>query len=320
MRFLTPFFALLSLSLCGCSSWPLSSKWAMNDPDYAEKYSQPYGDDKPVRMLKQMVDARHLDEKSGWTVGGGAGGSPATAGGTLGGFYHMASWLELDYALTGMAGTGAQDWFIGPEVGLRVQPPTRIAPFAGVGGFLGINRFYENADLDGVDNDDDGFADEFGEQGKNYKAFTAVYPEFGVHAWLTGKTRLTASARYYITEEGRDDDFWFVGFSISRLFGPGRKEEQHVWTDDEMPYAEPAEVLTTDGRLHAIFEKPVEQLQNDPATQAGYEEPAESGLKPASDRKIELSQGRRRIIDFYDDLSIADETEQGDGDFKDAAP
>lgn len=292
----------------------------MNDPDYAEKYSQPYGDDKPLRMLKQMVDARHLNEKSGWTLGGGAGGAPATAGGKLGGFYHMASWLELDYALTGMAGTGAQDWFIGPEVGLRVQSPTRVAPFAGVGGFLGINRFYENADGDGVDNDDDGFTDEFGEQDKNYKAFTAVYPEVGVHAWLTGKTRLTASARYYVTEEGRDDDFWFVGFSISRLFGPGKKEEQHVWTDKEMPYAEPAEMLATDGSLQAVYERPVEPPMNDPAAQAVYEEPAEIAPKPASDRKIEPSHGRRRIIDFYDDLSIADEIEHVGGVSEDAAP
>lgn len=197
----------------------------MDDPDYAEKYSRPYGDDKPIRMLKQLVDARHLDEKSGWTLGAGAGGSPATVGGTLGGFYYLEPWAEVNYALTGLAGTGAHDWFLGPEVGFRVQTPTRVAPFAGVGGFLGINRFYEDADNDGVDNDDDGFTDEFGEEDDRYKAITAVYPEVGIHAWLNGKTRLTASGRYYVTDEGRDDDFWYLGFSLSWLFGESDRDE-----------------------------------------------------------------------------------------------
>ena len=61
-------FLLMFISLPGCSSWPLSSKWAMNDADYAEKYSQPYGEDKTQRMIKQLVDARHLKDKGGWTL------------------------------------------------------------------------------------------------------------------------------------------------------------------------------------------------------------------------------------------------------------
>lgn len=320
MRFLTPISALIAVTLCGCSSWPLSSKWAMDDPDYAEKYSQPYGDDKPLRMLKQMVDARHLDEKSGWTIGGGAGGSPATAGGKLGGFYHLASWLEMDLALTGIAGTGAHDWFIGPEVGVRVQTPTRIAPFAGVGGFLGINRFYEDADRDGVDNDDDGVTDEFGEQDEDYKAFTAVYPEVGIHAWLTGTTRLTASARYYVTEEGRDDDFWFVGFSVSRMFGPGKSEEQRVWTDEEMSFAAPVEIQSPDGALQAVYEPPAERQANDSELRTVDGKPVESGSKPVGEGRVEPGTGRRRIIDFYDELSIAGEIVQGDDDLNAAEP
>ena len=87
-----------------------------------------------------------------------------------------------------------------------------------------------------------------------------------------------------------------------------------------MPYAEPVEVQSVDGSRHAIFERPVEPQQSASTLQAAYEEAGKSERKPASDRKIEPIIGRRRIIDFYDDLSIADETEQGDGVFEEAAP
>jgi len=222
---------LLTVSLYGCSNWPLSSRWAMDDPDYADKYSQPYGEDKAFRMLKQLVDARHVDGKTGWTLGAGAGGSPATAGASFGGFCFPTHWSEFNYSLTGLAGTGAADWFIGPEVGVRIQTPTRVAPFAGVGGFLGINRFYENAENDGIDNDDNGFVDEPGEDEDGYKAFAAVYPEVGIHAWLNGTTRLTLSSRYYVTEEGRADDFWYTGISLSWVVGDDHDSAEHE--DDE---------------------------------------------------------------------------------------
>jgi len=225
MRSAVPICALLSVSFCGCTNWPLSSKWAMDDPDYAEKYAQPYGDDKSSRMLKQLVDARHVDDKSGWSLSSGAGGSPATLGASIGGFFFPAPWSEVGYSFTGLAGTGAQDWFIGPEASVRIQTPTRVAPFVGAGGFIGANRFSQRADGDGVDNDNNGFIDELGEEDEVYKAFVAVYPEAGLHAWLNGTTRLTASGRYYVTEEGRDDDFWFLSVSMSWLFDHSDDED-----------------------------------------------------------------------------------------------
>lgn len=236
----------------GCSSWPLSSKWAMDDVDYEEKYSQPYRDDKPVRMLKQMFDARHVEGKSGITAGAGFGGSPATAGASAGSFHYPNSWTEVDLALTGLAGTGAHDWFIGPEAGIRFQTPTRIAPFAGAGAFVGGNRYSSRADGDGRDNDDDGSIDEFGERRTRYKAFVAVFPEVGVHAWLNGTTRLTANARYYVTEEGRKDDFWYFGLSIGWHFGGEDVGEESVevaeWIDEEVE----TEVSTVEQAIHSI--------------------------------------------------------------------
>lgn len=217
----------------------------MDDADYAEKYSKPYGDDKPIRMLKQMVDARHVEGKSGVSVGGGGGGSPSTGGVTVSSFSYANAWTEIDLGLTGLAGTGAHDWFIGPELGIRFQTPTRIAPFAGAGGYVGGNRFSSPSASDGRDNDDDGSIDELGERRTRYKAFAAVYPEVGVHAWLSGDTRLTASARYYVTEEGRNDDFWYIGLSFGWLFGGD--DELEEWGENEGP----AEFSTVD---HAGFE------------------------------------------------------------------
>ena len=203
---------------------------------------------------------------------------------------------------------------------MRIQTPTRVAPFAGIGSFLGINRFYEKAENDRVDNDDDGVVDESGEKEENYKAFSAVYPEVGIHAWLTESTRLTASARYYVTEEGRADDFWFVGFSVSKLLGPVKRDNQRVWIDAEMPYAESAEVRSTDGARHAVYEQPVELQLNDPQLRDVYEEPVQAGFKPAGESEPGQSIGRRRIIDFYDELSIADEFEEVGSEFEGTEP
>ncbi|MGZ0165139.1 MAG: hypothetical protein ACKVII_14545 [Planctomycetales bacterium] len=249
----------------GCSNWPLSSKWAMDDVDYSAKYSQPYGDDKPIRMLKQMFDARHVEGKSGVFAGGGGGGAPSTGGASIGGFVYPNYWTEVDLALTGLAGTGAHDWFIGPEAGIRFQTPTRIAPFAGAGAFLGGNRYRSPAEDDGEDNDDDGSIDELGERKTEYKAFVAVYPEVGIHAWLTGTTRLTASARYYVTEEGRKDDFWYVGLALGWNLGGGAGGE----TIEVFERTEPD--VPTDEQLRQAIDEANEPARNRPIDQTGLQ-------------------------------------------------
>lgn len=115
VRFVSACFAVwVSASMVvGCSSSPLSSKWAMADPDYAEKYSQPYGRDKNQRMLKQSVDARFVDNKRGWFAGGAGSSSPGTGGVEIGGFTYLAPWLEGKLGLAGLIGTGAEDGFLG---------------------------------------------------------------------------------------------------------------------------------------------------------------------------------------------------------------
>jgi hypothetical protein len=203
----------------------------MDDPDYREKYSEPYDDgplEKPLRMLKQSVDARHLENKGGSYVGGAYANDPNSGGIEIGVFDYSSPEVESRISLAALAGTGRENWFLGANMGMRLQSPSRLAPFVGVGGFAGVNWEEVNANNDGRDNDDDGSIDEFNEKKTEYDALLAVYPEVGIHYWLGTNARLTASASYWVTTAGRDDDFWFIGVGLSFLNGPER-----VRKDDE---------------------------------------------------------------------------------------
>ena len=189
----------------------------MDDPDYAAKYDEPYGDDKIPRMAKQMVDARHVAGKRGEYIGMALQGDPLSIGGQLGMFGYSTPWLSQRIALAGLAGTGARDMYVGADAGLRAQLPSRLAPFVGVGTFVGYNERKVDASNDWIDNDTDGSVDEFGEKDKVYGFMAAAYPELGVHLWLNGHLRLTASGSYYITTDGRDTDFWFFNLQLGGL-------------------------------------------------------------------------------------------------------
>lgn len=205
--------------LSGCSGIG-TSRWAMDNPEYAKKYDVPYtGDDvdKVERMLKQSVDARHVDNQSGVYAGAAFSDEPFTAGAELGAFHYLTHSVESRVGLKGLVGTGDNDFFAGIDAGLRVQAPSRFAPFAGVGMYLGGNGKSELADDDLRDNDNDGSIDELGEEKDVGSFFASVYPEVGAHFWLNGRTRLTTSAQYHLTTSGRDDDFLFLGISLGYL-------------------------------------------------------------------------------------------------------
>jgi len=105
---------------------------------------------------------------------------------------------------------------LGFDLGTRFQTPSRIAPFAGVGIFLGARPHKDLADMDGLDNDDDGFIDEHNEKDWDLDNFlAAVYPEVGAHLWLNGRWRLTAYGRYLVTTEGRGHDDWLLGGQLT---------------------------------------------------------------------------------------------------------
>lgn len=197
-----------------------TSKWANDDPVYAEKYASNYSSndgEKAARMLKQAVDARHVDGRSGKYIGFSGADEPTAAGLEFGVFTYVDPAVEVRAGLKGLLGTGAEDWYAGVDLGARVQAPSRLAPFAGVGTFIGGNGRQVGARDDNIDNDDDGAIDERGETKTRGEFLASVYPELGVHYWLTSDLRMTGSAQYHVTTDGRDSDFWFIGISFSWL-------------------------------------------------------------------------------------------------------
>ncbi len=207
--------ALVAVS-CGCSL--TRSRYAMDDPVYAAKYADGAERGDLLGKAKQALDARHTEGLGGLYLSGGAQHRPdsdlAMLGGELGLEGYLTNWSTARIALSGYLGeVGA---YGGLELGARLQTPTRIAPFVGLGFFQGFSESTESAEYDGVDNDDDIFIDEAGEEKEVIDGWlSAVYPELGVHCWLNGSCRLTGYSRYFITSEGRAHDDWLLGVQFA---------------------------------------------------------------------------------------------------------
>ncbi len=216
-----PLFAMLCVvatSGCTLPSGILRSRWAMDDPDYAAKYAEGAEKTDIRGKLKQAVDARFQNGSSGMFVSGGAYVRPDSQSGMgaidVGVESYVTSYLTTRGSLTLFAGGG--DLFTGLDLGMRLQSPSRLAPFAGAGTFAGYAREVVPADDDWIDNDEDGFIDEHGEDRERFSGFLlAVYPEVGTHFWWTPNIRLTGFGRYLVTTEGRDDDDWLIGGGVA---------------------------------------------------------------------------------------------------------
>ncbi len=219
---------LLLLATVGCQEKLLSSKWAMDDPDYATKYSEPYGSNKNERMLKQMVDARHVEGKGGWYGTGLGSADPRSAGLEVGLFNFPTASIETRVGLQGLVGTREDDWYLGATPGIRLQAPTRLAPFVGVASFIGGNWESLPANNDRIDNDDDGSIDEYDEEELDVYFRGAIGPEVGVHYWLNGSSRLTVSGQHLFSTEGRSSDMWMFGVSFSVLTGPNKSGDDSL--------------------------------------------------------------------------------------------
>ncbi len=205
--------------LTGCAGIG-TSRWAMDDEVYADRYDKPYSTNdgkKIARMMKQAVDARHVADKGGYYLGASAADDPFALGSEIGAFQYFGSMVEGRAGLKGLLGTAEKDWFLGGDFGLRLQAPTRLAPFVGVGTFIGGNQRQELAINDHIDNDGDLSVDERGERKSVNDFMASIYPELGMHFWVNSQARLTAGAQYHLTTQGRSDDFWFFGLSLSVL-------------------------------------------------------------------------------------------------------
>lgn len=196
----------------------LKSRYAMDDPVYAEKYAIGAEKFDLLGKVKQAIDARHAKGLGGTYLSGGAqyqaSASQPFFGAELGMECYPSSWTSVRASLVATRGDG--EGRFGIDLGTRMQTPTRIAPFAGVGMFLGARPHKELADMDGIDNDDDGTIDEFGEKSWDFDNWlVSVYPEVGAHIWLNGSWRITAFGRYLLTTEGRGHDDWLLGGQLT---------------------------------------------------------------------------------------------------------
>ena len=112
---------LIGLScLSGCSL--LKSRYAMDDPVYAEKYAEGAPKTDVLGKAKQALDARHAEGLGGIYASGGAQVRPSDAntfvGGELGVESYATSWLTARAALATYIDT--DEGYGGLDVGLRI--------------------------------------------------------------------------------------------------------------------------------------------------------------------------------------------------------
>jgi hypothetical protein len=218
-------FLLLLLAAGGCQY----SRWALRDPDYARKYPKSGGG--IGKRIKQAVDARHLDMKDGGFVAGGSSQDGQAVWADFGMMHYREPWKESYLAFSGLYSDDLHDAFFGGKLGTRIQSPSRLAPFAGVGGFAGL--FHKGTAHDALwftqhedEDDDEGFffdddcdcdESEWDPGDDGLHPMFAVYPEVGIHYWLNSDTRISASLSYLVSTEGRDYDYLLLGISFSWL-------------------------------------------------------------------------------------------------------
>jgi len=204
---------LLFTAAIGCSG----SRWARDDPDYAAKYSE--HTNSVSRTIKQAIDARHLRRKGG--IYGAVAGrdQPGAAGGEAGVFYYPSPYIEGRIGLAGLIYDGDAPVSGGLLAGARLQAPTRLAPFVGIGAYAGATPDFALSE-DGLDNDLNGFVDDDEEIETLFVG--ALVPEAGCHFWLNPAWRVTGSASYYVTTSGPEDNFLMISVSLARLNDLGK--------------------------------------------------------------------------------------------------
>ncbi|MEZ5944135.1 MAG: hypothetical protein R3C18_22310 [Planctomycetaceae bacterium] len=256
-----PFLILMLLTLSvGCRG---TSKYGMDHAAYVKKYDRPYErGEKLWRMGKQMVDARHIAGQSGGTatVSGGASRKAGGIGGELGGVQYVNPWLSVNGGLNGMLTITGGDGFalLGVRAGARLQTPTRLAPYAGVGAYAGIGPSSKPVPVPANPFEE---RDDYVTQG-----IVAVYPEAGIHWWATGRVGVSAGSQYWMTSEG--DGFWYHGLTLTVLADGKPPALSDRGTTISL---EPAEAtITPDGKFSVgglppeIEQALAEELQSEP--------------------------------------------------------
>ena len=126
----------------------------------------------------------------GWSAEGRSGVAlsvagrqdPAILGVQAQGLIHPTAWSSFHFGVAFLASPDFdEEIHAGFPFGLQFQPPWRIAPFVGVGFFLGYDEVESFLDYLFADDEDDLFPDPTPERRTEASFFRAVYPEAGLH-------------------------------------------------------------------------------------------------------------------------------------------
>ncbi len=206
---------VLIFSISGCAG----SRWARSDAEYELKY--PEHSDKILQTVKQAVDARFIGGRSGAYGSFGGSSQPSTVTAEVGLIRVVKPWLETRAGVVGIAGSPNKSLYGGGTAGIRINSPSRLAPFVGVGAYAGIEpwELIEDRESDFPDTGDDDFeASDF---------IFAAAPEVGMHYWITPEYRLTTSASYYA---GWSAEPWLYSVSLTFVRGE-QKAEPTDWSN-----------------------------------------------------------------------------------------
>jgi len=165
------------------------------------------------------TERNSYDSLGGFYVELGGSSDPDTILGGTGFWAEVSDYVTLKGGLSLLASESFDDTFTGGNLDLHISFGSRFSPYVGAGIFAGYSRERVSADDDDIDNDGDGFVDERGEEKTVVKdVIASVYPEAGFYIWITDDLKLSFSGKYYVTTEGREDDFWIFSSGFNFTF------------------------------------------------------------------------------------------------------
>lgn len=169
---------------------------------------------KSSNVWQHLFDPSFQEETYGSYWGGLGSLSGASVGGIdVGKFQMPTPWSTVRYGLIGMVGDG--QGMGGGEVGFRLHPSTRLAPYVGLSGVVEVNGFSKQSRYNRYYYDSNGHRRTSPNWGYYPTGVAAIVPEAGLSYWITSSARLNVGISYYVTTGKLPD---FVATSVSMDF------------------------------------------------------------------------------------------------------
>ena len=172
----------------------------------------------PSKIWQHLFDPGFQEETDGTYWGGLGSLSGAPVGGIdVGRFQMPTPWSTVRYGLIGMVGDG--QGMGGGEVGLRLHPSTRLAPYLGLSGMVEVSGFSKQSRYNRYYYDSNGHRRNSPAWGYYPTGVAAIVPEVGVSYWMTSSARLNVGLSYYVTT-GKLPDFVAAAVSVDFALSP----------------------------------------------------------------------------------------------------